>query len=142
MNWSGVRLIRSLFAIGPKLFNLGLCIDCILHPFLEASSTQAIHHCFKCKVGDYTNLLWNCPVIRAYWSKVIVCMSHVFILELHLNPVSLILGLPVGQLRNKFNSRLFDILAFAARKNILLTWISDKPPPLNGWHKIIKEMIP
>lgn len=75
-------------------------------------------------MGDYTHLLWNCPVIKAYWAKVITFMSRMFGLQLQLDPLSLILGLPVGRLPDKFTKCLFDILAFAARKNILLNWVS------------------
>lgn len=43
---------------------------------------------------------------------------------------------------NKHKRRLFALLTFAARKNLLLSWISDKPPSMKGWHSVIGETIP
>lgn len=40
------------------------------------------------------------------------------------------------------SGRLYDILTYAARKNIFLSWISDKPPSKTSWHKLIMELFP
>ena len=69
-------------------------------------------------------------------------MEKVFNTDLGLDPLSLILGLPSGAVSTAANKRLYNLLTFAARKNILLQWISDKSPSVKGWAKIIFELIP
>lgn len=59
-----------------------------------------------------------------------------------MDPMSLILGLPSDRLKTAVNKRLYNILTFAARKKILLQWVSDKIPSDCGWRKIIFELIP
>ena len=59
---------------------------------------------------------------------------------LHIDPLSLILGYPSQDTIVDANStRLYNILTYAARKNIFLSWISDKPPTKSNWHTIIME---
>ena len=60
-----------------------------------------------------------------------------------MNPVSLLLGHPSQDaIVATCTKRLYDILAYAARKNIFLSWISEKPPSKANWHQIIIECIP
>ena len=56
--------------------------------------------------------------------------------------MSLILRHPCDHLKTAVNKRLYDILTFAAKINILLQWVSDKIPSVCGWRKIIFELIP
>jgi len=37
---------------------------------------------------------------------------------------------------------IFSILTFAAKKNILMFWISEKTPSIKKWHNLVKELIP
>ncbi len=57
-----------------------------------------------------------------------------------MDPLSLLLGYTNRYVNVGTSSgRLFDILAFTARNNIFLSWISDKPPTKFTWHKIAME---
>lgn len=58
------------------------------------------------------------------------------------DPFSWILGIPNGHIFSSSKKKSHNVLTFAARKNILLNWISDESPSLKGWHKIIFELIP
>ena len=67
-------------------------------------------------------------------------LENIFGVVLHMDPLSLILGYPSQDTIVDSNStRLFSILTYAARKNIFLSWISDKPPTKSNWHKIVME---
>ena len=67
-------------------------------------------------------------------------MQDILGVDLHMNPLSLLLGHPFqGATITASNHRLYDILAFSARKNIFMSWISDKPPTKTSWHKMIME---
>ncbi|MEQ2192460.1 hypothetical protein XENOCAPTIV_011970 [Xenoophorus captivus] len=59
-----------------------------------------------------------------------------FGVALAFDPVSLILGCRDSTL-NPGSGSLYDILTFAARKNIFLSWIRDKPPSKISWHKLV-----
>ena len=59
-----------------------------------------------------------------------------------MDPLFLILGLPSDRLKTAVNKRLYNILTFAARKNIILQWVNNKIPSVCGWRKIIFELIP
>ena len=69
-------------------------------------------------------------------------MQKIFNIDLEMDPLSLILGLPSGNVTTVANKRLYNLLTFAARKNILLQWISDKSPSIKGWSQIVFELIP
>ena len=54
----------------------------------------------------------------------------------------LLLGLPDGHIIDAKHKRLFNLLTFAARKNILLFWIKEATPSKKSWHNIIMDCIP
>ena len=68
-------------------------------------------------------------------------MEKILGLKLQMDPMSLILGLPARYVLLT-NQRLYCILTYAARKNILLQWISDRDPTVKGWHKVLFDMVP
>lgn len=59
-----------------------------------------------------------------------------------MDPICLILGLPDAHITNTKHRRLFNILTFAARKNILLFWIKVAAPTKKSWHNLIMDCIP
>ena len=63
-------------------------------------------------------------------------------MELEMDPMCLRLGLPSRSIPTKSGKRLYNILTFAAIKNILLQWINNKSPSVNGWFKVLLELIP
>ena len=100
--------------------------------------------CLKCKtgVGDLTHCFWSCAKIQNYWRDVLFEIQKVLKRELELDPVSLLLGLPSARVSGLYQKKLYNVMTFCARKNILQHWISDKPPSIGGWHKTIMEYIP
>ena len=100
--------------------------------------------CLKCKTdtGNYIHCLWSCVKLQNYWSDIVSELSSIFGVPIDLNPMCLLLGLPDGHLRKTEHKRLFNLLAFAARKNILLFWIKDVAPCKKSWHNIIMDCIP
>lgn len=97
----------------------------------------------KISVGTYTHCIWSCPKIQAYWMDILQDMSKIFGVSLHMDPLSLLLGHPSqDNIVGDGSARLYDILSYAARKNIFLSWRSDKPPTRKNWHKIIMKCFP
>ncbi len=98
--------------------------------------------CLKCKIliGTYTHCIWSCPKIQAYWMDALQDMQRIYGVVLQMDPLSLLLGYTNRYVNVGTSSgRLYDILAFTARNNIFLSWISDKPPTKFTWHKIVME---
>lgn len=100
--------------------------------------------CLRCKtqIGTLTHCLWSCNQLQIYWAKIVSEKCILFDKELAMDPVFLILGLPDQSLILSNEKRLYNLLTFAARKNILLRCISDKTQTISGWHKILMELIP
>ena len=66
--------------------------------------------------------------------------AAIFGVSILMDPMCLILGLPDAHITNTKHRRLFNILPFAARKNILVFWIKDSAP--KSWHNLIMDCIP
>lgn len=47
-----------------------------------------------------------------------------------------------GRIADSKHRRLFNILTFAARKNILLFWTKNVAPMKRSWHNIVMDCIP
>lgn len=76
-----------------------------------------------------------------YWSNVLSEMEKIFGLKLEMDPVSLILGLPNQRLTSKHNKRLYCILTYAARMNILLQWINERVPTVQGRQGVVFDLV-
>lgn len=100
--------------------------------------------CLKCKtdVGTLTHCFWSCYKLQEYWADITGELGKIFHVDIEMDPLSLILGLPSDRLKAAANKRLYNTLTFAARKNILLQWINDRTPTVCGWRKIVFELIP
>ena len=100
--------------------------------------------CFKCKAetGNHIHCFWSCVKLQNYWCDIVTELSAIFSVPIELNPMCLLLGLPDNRLRRVEHKRLFNLLTFAARKNILLFWINDAAPCKKSWHNIIMDFIP
>ena len=87
--------------------------------------------CLKCKtdVGTLTHCFWSCHKLQRYWVEIISELERIFPINIEM---SLILGLPSDLLKTAVNKRLYNILTFAARENILLQWVSDTIPSVCG----------
>lgn len=100
--------------------------------------------CGKCKseTGNYVHYFWSCVKLQRYWSDIVNELSVIFGVTIQMDPLCLILGLPDAHVTDRKHRRLFNILTFAARKNILLFWIKDAAPTRKSWHNIILDCIP
>ena len=100
--------------------------------------------CTKCnlKVGSFIHCVWTCRYIDKYWQDVENRLQLIFYIKPKKNPMCLLFGLADTQLKSAHAKKLFSILTFCARRNILLKWIDCKPPTIAGWHKVIFDMLP
>lgn len=82
------------------------------------------------------------PVLKYKNTGMISEIQKVLKKRLDLNPVSLLLGLSNDRVTDMYPKKLYNVLTFCARKNILMHWITDKAPSLSEWHRTIMEYIP
>ncbi len=139
----GLMLRKYLFVHVRDKYNLKSYIDSIFLLTAGIFNPSISPLCLKCKteVGTLTHCLWSCDRLQRYWFLVLGEMEKI-LMQFDSDPVSLLLGIPNNCIVSSANKKLFNILSFAVRKNILLNWISDKSPSLKGWHKIFFELIP
>ena len=64
----------------------------------------------------------------------VLWLTVIFGVPIRMDPMCLILGLPDGRITDSKHRRLFNILTFAARKNILLFWNKNVAPTKKSWH--------
>lgn len=69
-------------------------------------------------------------------------LSAIFGVPIRMDLMCLVLVLLDGQITDRNHRRLFNVLTFAARKNILLFWIKNAAPTKISWHNIIIDCIP
>ena len=88
--------------------------------------------CSKChvEVGCYRHCVWSCVYIEEYWHIITDKLSLIFGVNLDPDPQDMFLGLPSPHIKGSDHRRLFNILTFAARKNMLLKWIDNAPPTI------------
>lgn len=102
--------------------------------------------CWKCssETGNYIHCFWSCVKLQRYWSSIVNELTAIFGVPILMDPMCLILGLPNGQIDDSKHRRLFDILTFAARKNILyiLFWTKNVAPTRRSWHNNVMDCIP
>lgn len=100
--------------------------------------------CTKCnvEVGSFIHCVWTCRHIDKYWQDVEKRLHLIFDIKPKKDSLCLLFGLADTQLKSAYSKRLFSILTFCARKNILLKWIDCKSPTIAGWHKVIFDMLP
>ena len=80
--------------------------------------------------------------VQSYWSSIVIKLTVIFGVPIRMDPTCLILGLPDCRITDSKHRRLFNILTFAARKNILLFWNKNVAPTKKSWHNIVMDCIP
>ncbi len=100
--------------------------------------------CWKCnsETGNYAHCLCLCVQLQRYWSVIVNELSAIFGVPIHMDLMYLVLVLPDGQITDRNHRRLFNVLTFAAGKNILLFWIKNAASTEISWHNIIMDCIP
>lgn len=113
----------------------------VLKNKLDSNSSSL---CWKCNTGtgDYVHCFWSCAKLQRYWLDITNELSVIFGKVILLDPMCLLLGLPDAHITNSKHKRLFKLLTFAARKNILLFWSKDATPTKKSWHNLIMDCIP
>ncbi len=68
--------------------------------------------CLKCKTetGDLTHCLWSCVKIQKYWNDVLFEVQEVLKMELELDQVSLLLGLPSVRVTDMYQKKMYNVM--------------------------------
>ena len=99
--------------------------------------------CPKCKIesGGLTHCLWDCRKIQQFWQVIGQEINKILSINSNNNPLYLLLGISDMSITDRFKRRLYQTLAFCARKCILLNWITDKAPSKAQWQRVVFEYV-
>ena len=81
-----------------------------------------------------THMFWSCPQLQRFWSLVFDTLSNVLGVTVQPCPLLAIFGTSLNPLWD--NNQKKELIAFAtllARRRILLSWKSPKPPSHSIW---------
>lgn len=95
--------------------------------------------CSRCGVerGTLIHMIWECPVIQAFWGEVHGFLNTKLGLPGVCAPTNSLLGLVEELIPTKYGRILYRLLMFYARKTILLNWKPPKQPFISHWLALI-----
>lgn len=100
--------------------------------------------CCKCNsdTGNFIYCFWKCVKLQKYWSDIVKELCAIFGVSIDLDPMCLLLGFPDRHIVNANHKRLFNLLTFATRKNMLFCFFGPKTlPPQRSPGIIVSWMI-
>lgn len=97
--------------------------------------------CHRCKtcIGSLIHVFWNCSKLKQFWNEVHNLTTKVMQIEFKLSPLLYLFGTdPDGALDSISNKRI-GIIAYVAKKCILLNWNQATPPTINLFKSIMND---
>lgn len=92
------------------------------------------------ETGDHTHILWDCPVILAYWKNIKEEMEKIVKREVPSNVRFFLLGIISVDVFNADQRYILRVLLLIAKKNITVKWKSVKPPTVTEWKQRLKQI--
>lgn len=99
--------------------------------------------CSRCnrEHSDLIHLLWRCPKLHRYWSKVLDTLNRMFQANIGQNPKSCLLGIVDGLQVEEVTKQAIARALFQARKQILRLWNAVEPPSWKEYLETMGDMI-
>lgn len=97
----------------------------VLHKF-DPSIPQTFWRCLK-DIGTHYHIFWDCPMIRPFWNLGQSLLQDLFEMDLPLDPVHYLLGLPIPGVP-KHTKKCIYLILLATKKVISTCWLSSNPP--------------
>ena len=92
------------------------------------------------KKANHTHILYSCPVLNQFWSKVKEEIDNIFQCNLSLSPKDILLGKSPQALSLPSDKYLYRILRITAIKQITKNWMNAAAPQIIKWKETIKEI--
>lgn len=89
--------------------------------------------------GTLIHLLWECPTLTTYWSRILDNVDQLFNTQVPCLPMYVVLGLPnpITYPLKSVRGRQMVLALGAALQNILTHWGTSTSPTYTGWlHRI------
>ncbi|XP_041444380.1 uncharacterized protein LOC121402175 [Xenopus laevis] len=96
----------------------------------------------SCPSADFLHVLWVCPKVQNFWSRVVQCLSDYLDLPQVISPEACILGVVDDLVPQKYTRILYRTLLFYARKAIIQHWLQPVPPSFDHWVNLVNRMLP
>lgn len=91
------------------------------------------------KVADHSHIFWDCPVLSQYLQDIKLEIETIFSVELAMDPMLFLFGIPPENISNKDHRYLLLILLLIARK-ITVNWRKPSPPTKIEWTQRLKQV--
>ncbi len=80
-------------------------------------------------------MLWECPKLFDYWTKIFKTLKDAFDIDIDTNPLLAIFGLAVDVNLSVTVQKALAFATLQARRLILLKWKHVSPPSFDTWLK-------
>lgn len=97
--------------------------------------------CWRClgDIGLHFHIFWECPLIQPFWSSTQAHLQDLLEINLLLDPIYYLLGLPFPGI-SKLTQKLAAFILLAAKRAIPLRWLSSSPPTLSQALQILEQI--
>lgn len=96
-----------------------------IHKMNCSASDLCWHGCGK--TGTLIHLLWQCPDVEAFWTKVKDLLCSIFQTNFQLSSGVAILGKKVEGVNSKITQKLIALACLSVKRTILINWKVRKP---------------
>lgn len=92
--------------------------------------------------GTYYHVIWDCPLIQAFWKKVVSDINAATSLPVSVDTKVLLLGITKSVTHSTHTRLLLFYLCFYARKVLLQHWKLAFPPTAAQWYTLVGSVLP
>lgn len=109
----------------------------VIHNY-DPSSTAKYWHC-GLEVWSLLHIFWQCSLIQPFSHEVMLLLQKVVDLPLPLDPIHYVLGSSLSGIA-KHIKQLISYILLAAKRDILLYWLSNIPPLWSRFLQLITDI--
>lgn len=143
------ELMASSLSVSPaannKLTQVYITHQCYLTPVrLYRMGRISSPACIRCTASrsDFWHMIWECPVIRDFWGRIVELLSEVLTVAVPFTPEVCLFGILDDEQWPHYTRIFLKETLFLARKAIALRWMGDRVPSLSQWRNMVNSVIP
>ncbi|KAJ1119448.1 hypothetical protein NDU88_007634 [Pleurodeles waltl] len=104
---------------------------------LHKAGLRPTAECPRCRyhTADFYHMVWTCPIIMAYWEKVVQEISEVLQEEVKRSPLPLLLGVMGDTELRRADRSFLGVACLVAKRDIMADWKARVAPALAKWRR-------
>ena len=97
--------------------------------------------CWRCTAqeGTYLHMVWDCRLIKQFWTEVCQCVSKITGTPLEPDPAVFLLGI-LSRLMNQSNNKCLAIAITVAKKLLFCQWKNTSAPNIQDWFNVLTKI--